>query len=128
MSEIYGLDHVQIAIPSGQEGAARAFYSGVLGLEEEPKPEHLAARGGAWFRSGALSLHLGVDHNFTPSKKAHPALLVRRLSNLVSRCKAAGYEPIAEEPLDGYQRVYVSDPFGNRIELMEKKSDDGSDI
>ena len=121
MSEILGLDHVQLAMPAGQESAARAFYSGVLGLIEEPKPANLAARGGVWFRGGALRLHLGVDSDFHAAKKAHPAILVRGLSELAARCQAAGFPPVTDEPLRGYDRVYVFDPFGNRVELLEPR-------
>jgi len=121
VSEIFDLDHVQLAMPAGQEAVARAFYSGVLGLTEDPKPPNLAARGGAWFRSGALRLHLGVDPDFPPAGKAHPALLVRGLAELAARCRAAGFPPVTDEPLEGFDRVYVCDPFGNRIELLERR-------
>ena len=121
MSEILDLHHVQLAMPAGQEDKARAFYSGVLGLIEETKPGNLAGRGGAWFRSGALRLHLGVDPDFHPARKAHPALLVRGLAELAARCEAAGFPPITDEPLEGFDRVYVQDPFGNRIELLERR-------
>ncbi|MCB9151767.1 MAG: glyoxalase [Caldilineaceae bacterium] len=116
---IYALDHVQIAMPPGAEEAARAFYGGVLGLTEQPKPSNLATRGGVWFTAGALKLHLGVEPEFRPARKAHPALLVRGLDALIARCTDAGYPPVPDEPLAGYNRVYVYDPFGNRIELME---------
>lgn len=106
-------------MPAGQEDAARAFYAGVLGLEEEPKPPNLARRGGVWFRHRDLRLHLGVETDFRPAKKAHPALLVRGLAELAARCAAAGYPPITDEPLDGFDRIYLSDPFGNRLELLE---------
>lgn len=106
-------------MPAGQESKAREFYSGVLGLTEETKPANLARRGGLWFRSGALRLHLGVDPDFHPARKAHPALLVKGLADLAERCRAAGYPPITDEPLEGFDRVYVTDPFGNRIELLE---------
>ena len=120
MFEIVGLDHIQLAMPAGQEPAARAFYSGVLGLVEETKPVNLASRGGVWFRGGGLRLHLGVDPNFTAARKAHPAILVRGLAELMATCKAAGFPPVTDEPLEGFNRVYVSDPFGNRIELLEQ--------
>jgi catechol 2,3-dioxygenase-like lactoylglutathione lyase family enzyme len=122
MPEILGLDHVQLAMPAGQESAARSFYAGVLGLIEETKPENLARRGGVWFRGGGLRLHLGVDKSFHPAGKAHPAILVRGLSELAAKCKAAGFPPVMDEPLEGFDRVYVSDPFGNRIELLERRS------
>jgi catechol 2,3-dioxygenase-like lactoylglutathione lyase family enzyme len=94
-------------MPAGQEAAARAFYSGVLGLTEQVKPPNLAARGGAWFRGGALRLHLGVDPNFRPATKAHLALLVKGLPELAARCLAAGFPPTTDEPLEGFDRVYV---------------------
>lgn len=117
---VYGLDHVQLAIPRGEEERARAFYGDVLGLEEVPKPANLAGRGGVWFRGGGLSLHLGVEDDFRPAKKAHPALLVEGLAELAARCHAHGHPATRDEPLEGYDRVYVADPFGNRIELMER--------
>ena len=109
-------------MPAGEEAAARAFYSGVLGLTEEPKPANLASRGGVWFRGGALRLHLGVDRDFRPAGKAHPALLVTGLAEVAARCGAAGFPPIADEPLEGFDRVHVLDPFGNRIELLERRA------
>jgi catechol 2,3-dioxygenase-like lactoylglutathione lyase family enzyme len=119
LAKIVGLDHIQLAIPAGQESLAMAFYSEVLGLTEEAKPANLATRGGVWFRGGALRLHLGVDPDFRPARKAHPALLVEGLDDLAERCRAAGYPPVSDQPLEGFNRVYVSDPFGNRIELLE---------
>jgi catechol 2,3-dioxygenase-like lactoylglutathione lyase family enzyme len=122
VSEILGLDHLQLAMPAGQEERARSFYCGVLGLTEERKPANLSARGGVWFRTGTLRLHLGVDPNFRPATKAHPALLVSELPEVIARCQAAGYPPVHDEPLDGFDRVYVFDPFGNRLELLERQS------
>jgi catechol 2,3-dioxygenase-like lactoylglutathione lyase family enzyme len=118
---IHGLDHVQLAMPPGQEDLAREFYSGTLGLTEIPKPPNLARRGGVWFTGGTLRLHLGVEQDFRPARKAHPAFLVERLDRLVERCQRAGVAIVTGEPLEGYERVYVHDPFGNRIELMEPK-------
>ena len=117
--KVYAIDHVQLAMPAGGEDSARAFYSGILGIKERPKPPHLAARGGVWFEDGDLKIHLGVEHDFRPAKKAHPALLVEGLDELIEHCRRAGCEIGLDEPLEGYQRVYVSDPFGNRIELIE---------
>jgi catechol 2,3-dioxygenase-like lactoylglutathione lyase family enzyme len=122
VTEILGLDHVQLAMPAGQEAAARAFYSGVLGLVEETKPANLAARGGVWFRGGALQLHLGVDSDFRAARKAHPAILVRGLDELAEKCEAAGFPPVTDEPLAGFNRFYLFDPFGNRLELLERQS------
>ena len=120
MFEILGLDHIQLAMPAGKETEARAFYSGLLGLVEETKPANLATRGGVWFRGSFLRLHLGVELDFRAARKAHPAILVRGLTELAARCEAAGFPPVTDEPLAGFDRVYVSDPFGNRIELLEK--------
>jgi catechol 2,3-dioxygenase-like lactoylglutathione lyase family enzyme len=117
---IYGLDHVQLAMPRGAEAEARAFYGGVLGMEEVAKPPHLAVRGGVWFSGGAASVHLGVEDDFRPAKKAHPALLVEGLAELAARCEAAGHTLRRDEPREGYDHVYVSDPFGNRVELAER--------
>lgn len=115
---ILAIDHVQLAMPPGREDEARAFYSRLLGLPEIAKPPELARRGGAWFENGAVKIHLGIEVDFRPARKAHPALLVRELGALVGRLREAGVE-VLEDPLDGYFRVYVADPFGNRIELME---------
>src|SRR5579864_6756845 len=121
---IHSLDHIQLAMPAGQEALAREFYSGILGLSEIPKPANLAKRGGAWFEGGNLRVHLGVEADFRPAKKAHPAFLVKRLDALTLRLQQAGIAVVTDEPLEGYKRIYVSDPFGNRIELLEP---DGSD-
>lgn len=116
---IVALDHVQLAMPPGREDEARAFYSGLLGISEQPKPPHLARRGGCWFERGALKLHLGVEKDFVPARKAHPALIVEDLPMLIAALKSAGHRVVEDESLEGYHRVYVDDPFGNRIELME---------
>jgi catechol 2,3-dioxygenase-like lactoylglutathione lyase family enzyme len=118
---IVGIDHVQLAMPRGEEDRARAFYSGLLGIPEVPKPAALAERGGVWFERGDVRLHLGVDAEFRPARKAHPALLVRGFGALVQRLRTAGVEVIDDDLLPGYERVYVTDPFGNRLELMEPK-------
>ncbi len=118
---IVGLDHVQLAMPKGEEESARAFYAGVLGLTEQPKPENLAKRGGVWFGDGDLKIHLGVEADFRPARKAHPAFRVENLAELRARCEAAGFATVDDEPLPGYDRFYVTDPFGNRIECLEPK-------
>src|SRR5512133_1920900 len=118
---ILSIDHVQIAMPAGEEDQARAFYVDVLGFTEIPKPAELAKRGGAWFQSQNVQLHLGVEIDFRPARKAHPAFLVGDLDALLAKIQDAGYEIDISQPLlEGYQRAPVFDPFGNRIELMEK--------
>lgn len=119
---IISIDHVQLAMPPGMEAVAREFYGNLLGIPEVPKPPQLAKRGGAWFEQGSLKIHLGVEVDFRPARKAHPALRVKELATLVARLKAHNVEVIDNDPLEGYLRVYISDPFGNRIELMEPLS------
>jgi catechol 2,3-dioxygenase-like lactoylglutathione lyase family enzyme len=120
--EIVGLDHVQLAMPAGGEAAARAFYADVLGLTEVAKPSNLATRGGCWFERGAVKIHLGIDQDFTPARKAHPGLLVRGLEALVVGLEARGFCVVRGEPIGAFDRVHVDDPFGNRIELLEVRS------
>jgi len=117
---ITGIDHVQLAMPAGQEERAREFYVGALSLAEVRKPDHLAARGGAWFESPGVKIHLGVDPDFRPARKAHPGLLVTDLRGLTDALRRAGYEVQEGEPLAGYLHAYVDDPFGNRLELMQR--------
>jgi catechol 2,3-dioxygenase-like lactoylglutathione lyase family enzyme len=117
---IYAIDHVLLAMPPGGETQARAFYGGILGLDELPKPAELAGRGGAWFSNGAVTLHLGVEQEFRPARKAHPALLVEGLAELVTRLEGAGHPIQRDVQLAGAERVHVADPFGNRIELVER--------
>jgi catechol 2,3-dioxygenase-like lactoylglutathione lyase family enzyme len=119
--EVLGLDHVQLAMPTGGEGPARRFYGDILGLQEEAKPPHLAARGGCWFASGALRLRLAVEADFRPARKAHPGLRVQGLAALRRRLEEQGFASTEDEPLAGYDRCYVDDPFGNRLELMEPR-------
>jgi catechol 2,3-dioxygenase-like lactoylglutathione lyase family enzyme len=108
-------------MPAGAEEQARAFYVKLLGFTEIPKPPELAKRGGAWFQSGNVQLHLGVESEFRPARKAHPAFLVDDLDALVAKVQNAGYDTdTSQPPLDRYKRAHVFDPFGNRIELMEK--------
>jgi catechol 2,3-dioxygenase-like lactoylglutathione lyase family enzyme len=120
MSAVVALDHLQLAMPRGREAEARAFYGDILGLRELTKPANLVVRGGVWFELGTQQLHLGVENEFRPAKKAHPAFLVRDLDRLRARLEQNGHKPYEDEPLDGYKRCYVVDPFGNRLELMEK--------
>jgi catechol 2,3-dioxygenase-like lactoylglutathione lyase family enzyme len=120
--KVLSIDHVQLAMPAGREAEARAFYADLLSIPEQPKPPHLARRGGCWFERGALKIHLGVEKDFVPARKAHPALIVADLPALVAALKRAGHRVVEDEPLEGYDRVYVDDPFGNRIELMEPQT------
>jgi NAD(P)H dehydrogenase (quinone) len=119
-TRVSAIDHIQLAMPVGEEASARDFYAGLLGLEEIAKPAELAGRGGAWFSNGAVTLHLGVEQDFRPARKAHPALLVEGLTAFVARLEAAGYPIRRDVQFVGYDRVHVNDPFGNRIELMER--------
>lgn len=119
MPRVLRFDHVQIAIPPGGEDQARSFYGELLGIPEKPKPKNLAARGGVWFEDGALKLHAGVEAAFQPARKAHPALIVEDLAGLIARLEAATVRLSRDVPLEGYERVFAEDPFGNRIELLE---------
>lgn len=116
VGELLRLDHVQLAMPPGEEERAVAFYEGLLGIPRVPKPAPLAGRGGCWFERGHLKVHLGVEEDFRPARKAHPAFAVSALAGLVDRLRGAGLEVRAG---DTANQVYVDDPFGNRIELME---------
>src|SRR5438270_12589390 len=113
------IDHVQLAIPVGEEDAARRFYSGVLGMSELPKPSELAKRGGCWFESGTVQVHLGVEKDFRPAKKAHPALICAHYEELLAKLRAVGIEPVAANDIAGVSRCHIHDPFGNRIELVD---------
>lgn len=119
MARLVGIDHVQLAMPPDGEDAARAFYSGLLGLAEVPKPQPLAARGGCWFGQGAVRLHLGAEADFRPAQKAHPALLVSDLAALVAVLARAGVPVRPDHELTGVERCHIDDPFGNRIELIQ---------
>ena len=116
---VEAIHHVQLAMPAGREADAVAFYGGLLGIPQVPKPAHLAARGGCWFERGELRVHLGVEDEFRPARKAHAGLLVDDLAALMTALRAAGAVIVDDEPLDGYERVYVDDPFGNRLELLQ---------
>ena len=112
------IDHVQVAIPPGGEGEARRFYGAFLGLAEQPTPANLAARGGCWFESAAVKVHCGVEEPFQPARKAHIAFRVDDVAGLADRASAAGFEIAEDEPLPGFDRVYIYDPFGNRLEFL----------
>ncbi len=117
--QLVAVDHVQLAMPRGEEDAARAFYQAVLGLEERVKPPVLAARGGCWFSNGRVTLHLGVEDDFHSARKAHPALVVEGLDDLCASLEAVGHGVRFDDEIPGTRRCYVEDPFGNRIELIE---------
>ena len=119
---IVGLDHVQVAVAPADEAQAKAFYGGVLGLIEVPKPANLVGRGGAWYRCGpqsAQQLHLGLANDAQPQRKGHPALLTQNLAAVRARLEAAGRPIVTDEPIPGYDRFYSSDPFGNRLEFLQ---------
>ena len=116
---LISIDHVQLAMPAGKEQVAAGFYEKILGLERQPKPPALAARGGCWFSNGSVALHLGVEDGFRPARKAHPAVIVEDLSGLCEALKAEGHGVRFDEEIPGTRRCYVDDPFGNRLELIE---------
>ncbi|EPX79968.1 VOC family protein [Litoreibacter arenae] len=116
---IEALHHIQIAMPKGQEDIARDFYCGILGFVEVPKPDVLQGRGGVWFEAGQVRLHLGVEDPFVPAKKAHPGFQVASLDKVVRELRAHDLEVSGGDDLPDLKRVYIADPFGNRIELLE---------
>lgn len=114
------LDHLQIAMPAGGEPAARRFFGGLLGMTETSKPPSLAGRGGLWFTlDGEVGFHLGLDTEFRPATRAHAALRLDAFDAVLARLAVAGV--VVEEDLDtlGRRRVYLDDPFGNRLELID---------
>src|SRR4051812_49085300 len=102
------IDHVQLAIPAGGEDLCRPFYVGLLGMREVSKPPALAARGGLWLESPPVKIHLGVEEDFRPARKAHPALAVADVDGLARSLAAAGYEPLWDDAIPGTRRFYVS--------------------
>jgi len=115
--ELVGLDHVQLAMPFGEEDAARRFYAGILGLTEVAKPAALSGRGGCWFVGTSTHVHLGVEPEFRPAAKAHPAFLVPDIEKARQSLAQAGIEIVDEDSLD-VERFYANDPFGNRLEFV----------
>ena len=115
------VDHVQLAIPAGGEDAGRAYWSGVLGLAELPKPPVPAARGGCWFQGPGFQVHLGVEPDFRPALKAHPGFRVRGIRSLADRLGAAGYPATWSDEVPGQDRFHTRDPFGNRLEFLEPR-------
>ena len=116
---VLSLDHVQIAAPPGCEAEARRFFGALIGLEELTKPGALAARGGVWFSCGPQQLHVGVEDEFAPARKAHPAFAVRDLDELRGRLARADVTVRDDDAISGMRRFYADDPFGNRIEFVE---------
>jgi catechol 2,3-dioxygenase-like lactoylglutathione lyase family enzyme len=116
--KVIGLHHFQLAMPRGQEDAARLFYVQRLGFTEIPKPKALAGRGGVWFLQAGINIHLGVEDTFTAAKKAHPAFTVENLENAFKSLEDIAISRISVLP--GIKRFYISDPFGNRIEILEE--------
>ena len=116
---ILAIDHIQLAIPAGEEDRARAFYCDLLGFTEVAKPANLSPSG-CWFESGQVALHVGIDPDFRPATKAHPAFRVDDLASLRKRLKQAGHKTKDDTPIESYNRFFTSDPFGNRVELMQK--------
>jgi catechol 2,3-dioxygenase-like lactoylglutathione lyase family enzyme len=114
---VTGIDHVQLAAPAGCEAEARRFYGELLGMEELPKPEPIRARGGCWFRAGAQELHVGVEPDFAPARKAHPGLLVSDLELVRARFREAGVDWEDDTKIAGVDRLFTHDFFGNRLEL-----------
>jgi catechol 2,3-dioxygenase-like lactoylglutathione lyase family enzyme len=119
--EIVQLDHVQLAMPPGREDEAEAFYTGLLGLDRVAKPPPLAVRGGCWFRRGKVAVHLGVEEDFRPARKAHPAFVVRDLADLEATLAAAGVAVRPNPDREPGGGAYVDDPFGNRVELIAEE-------
>lgn len=114
------IDHVQLAMPAGKEDEARSFYAGILGFVEVAKTAELASRGGAWFRSGDVAIHLGIDPEFRPARKAHPALRCDGYVELLERLERSGINVVRDDsPFEGRAHCYIADPFGNRLELID---------
>ena len=112
------IDHVQLAIPPGGEASARAFWAGLLGLPETSKPAELAGRGGCWFEDARVRVHCGIEEAFRPARKAHIAFQVDDVAGLAKRAREAGFEVAEDTPLPGHERIFIYDPFGNRLEFL----------
>ncbi|MEC1645188.1 VOC family protein [Bacillus halotolerans] len=115
------IDHIQLAAPKGCETIARQFYGGILGFREIEKPDDLKARGGVWFTFGNRQLHIGIEESFVPAKKAHPAFEVMNIEGLKEHLKCNGIGIVEDYKLPGADRFYISDPFGNRLEMLERQ-------
>jgi catechol 2,3-dioxygenase-like lactoylglutathione lyase family enzyme len=119
------IHHVLLACPPGSEASSREFYARVLGLTEIEKPPALARKGGCWFRGHGIELHLGVETDFRPARKAHPGLLVNGIDVWAARLGAAGYPARFDDEFPGMRRFYTDDPLGNRLEFLEPVPDPG---
>lgn len=117
--QILALDHIQIVAPVGGEEQARYFYGTVMGLAEMKKPAELAVRGGCWFEGAGFQLHVGMEKNFTPAHRAHPAFVVNDLAQWQQRMEAADITMTPDTAVPDRHRFYVNDPFGNRIEFLQ---------
>lgn len=113
------INHVQLAAPKGSEDIAKRFFGEILGFQEVEKPEVLKKRGGVWFQFGNYQIHIGIEEPFAPAKKAHPAFQVENLEALKTHLMKHEVNFIVDTDLPGANRIYVSDPFGNRIEILE---------
>lgn len=116
-----GVHHIQLAMPPGGEREARGFYLGILGMTEIEKPPRLAVRGGCWFRSGGWELHLGVEEDFRPASKAHPAVLAGNLDGLAARLTEADLPVRWDDDFPGHRRFYSQDAHGNRLEFLQPR-------
>lgn len=116
-----GIDHVQLAAPRGCEEEARAFYAGLLGMDEIPKPESLRGRGGVWFQCGRHQVHIGVQDDFVAARKAHPAFGMERIVDLRAHLQAHAVEIAEDAAIEGVERFHIRDPFGNRLEFVERR-------
>jgi catechol 2,3-dioxygenase-like lactoylglutathione lyase family enzyme len=116
------LHHVQLSIPPGGEGASRAFWADLLGMQELTKPPVLAARGGCWFGGGGVEVHVGVEEEFAPARKAHPALLVTGIRDLAARLEENGVAVKWDDTVPELDRFHANDPFGNRLEFVEAQA------
>ncbi len=115
-TDFIAIEHVQLGMPPGGEEAARAFYNGALGLAERAPPPGMS---GWWFGAGGVELHINFEEGYRATQRVHPALQVRGLDALVGRCEAAGHAVRWDARYPGRRRCFVSDPFGNQIELFE---------
>lgn len=120
MSFIFkAIDHIQLAAPKGSEETARNFFMNILGFTEVEKPEGLKKRGGVWFQCKKIKIHIGIEEPFSPARKAHPAFEIENIEELKKHLIKNGVDIIEDIKLPGANRCYISDPFGNRIELLE---------